>query len=135
MNTKLEDLVAKISIDDQKYNKNTPINREEVETLRDFINKMIEDNRIQAAMGFKFMDEFLPASSTIKTLTNAQADSLNTYIEKHDEIASIDTIFIQPCPKAQRYPRVITYRVLNDMYTQYFGNELQLDFSLAKINK
>lgn len=134
MNKNLEDLVVKTTIDDQKYNKNTPINREEVETLRSFINKMIEEDRIQAAMGFKFMDEFLPTSSTIKTLTDAQADSLLTYIDKHDEIDSIDSIFIQPCPKEQRYPRVITYRVLNEMYTEYFGNELQLDVSLAQIN-
>lgn len=120
MNTEIKTIIAK------SQNQGTvkqPISRADVNAIRDFVNDLINTDQIQAATGFQFTDRFLPANTVINTLNDDQAKSLMVYIEKNE--LQINDIFIQPCPPTLRYPRVITYAVLNEMFEFSFSHTIE----------
>lgn len=120
MNMDMKEIIKNATTDSLK---NQAVKRSDVEVFRKFMDKAIEQNAVQAALGFKLVDQILPAASTIDTLSDAQADSLKTYLTKHGDL-DINEVFIQPCPRQQRYPRVISYRVLNQMTEEIVGSDL-----------
>lgn len=120
MNIDMKEIIKNVATDSLK---NKAVNRSDIEVFRKLIDEAINQNVIQAALGFHLVDQILPAASTIDTLSDAQADSLKTYLSKHG-YSDINEIFIQPCPKLQRYPRVISYRVLNQMTEETVGLDL-----------
>lgn len=120
MNMDMKEIIKNATTDSLK---NQAVKRSDIEVFRKFMDKAIEQNAVQAALGFKLVDQILPAASTIDTLSDAQADSLKTYLTKHGDL-DINEVFIQPCPRQQRYPRVISYRVLNQMTEEIVGSDL-----------
>lgn len=120
MNIDMKEIIKNVATDSLK---NQAVKRSDIEVFRKFMDKAIEQNAVQAALGFKLVDQILPAASTIDTLSDAQADSLKTYLTKHGDL-DINEVFIQPCPRQQRYPRVISYRVLNQMTEEIVGSDL-----------